>query len=130
VVPVVAGSNPVRHPYELPRLGSTLMSREGLVSATKFLALALGGLYVVAAFGGLAVLPVDNVVPWLAFLLIGAALMLVGQLALPPSGWSALLVSLGAVLGGLQLYWTLVVPIAVAAVIACSIALARRGAPA
>ena len=106
------------------------MSGEGLASTTKFLVLALGVLYVVAALGGLAVLPVDNVVPWLSFLLIGAALMFVGQLALPPSGLSALLVSLGAALGGLQLYWTLVVPIAVAAVIACSIALARRAAPA
>jgi hypothetical protein len=56
--------------------------------------------------------------------------MLLGQLTLPPSARSALLVSLGAVLGGLPLFWTLLVPVAVAAVIACSIALARRAAPA
>jgi hypothetical protein len=56
--------------------------------------------------------------------------MLVGQTMIPPGGRSALLVSLGAALGGLPLVWTLVVPIAVAAVIACSIALARRTAPA
>ena len=31
------------------------------------------------------------------------------------------------VVGGLPLFWTLLVPIAVAAVVACSIALARRG---
>jgi hypothetical protein len=56
--------------------------------------------------------------------------MLLGQLALPPGARSAVLVSLGAVLGGLPLFWTLLVPVAVAAVIACSIALARRAAPA
>ena len=36
------------------------------------------------------------------------------------------LVSVGAAAGGLPLFWTLVVPIAVAAVTACSSALARR----
>ena len=56
--------------------------------------------------------------------------MLVGQLTLPRGRPSALLVSIGAVLGGLPLFWTLLVPVAVAAVIACSIALARRPAPA
>ena len=55
--------------------------------------------------------------------------MLVGQLVVPPGGRSALLVSLGAALGGLPLFWTLVVPVAVAAVVACSIALARRDRP-
>ena len=67
---------------------------------------------------------------WISFLLVGAALMLVGQLVVPPGGRSALLVSLGAALGGLPLFWTLVVPVAVAAVVACSIALVRRTAPA
>ena len=43
---------------------------------------------------------------------------------------AALLVSLGAVMGGLPLFWTLIVPVAVAAVIACSVALARRAVPA
>jgi len=56
--------------------------------------------------------------------------MVLGQLALPPSARYALLVSLGAVLGGLPLFWTLLVPVAVAAVIACTIALARRAVPA
>ena len=109
------------------------MSGDGLVSATKFLVLALSLLYVVGALSGAVVAnfgTTRDLVLWLSFLLAGAALMLVGQLALPPSGRSALLVSLGAVLGGLPLFWTLVVPIAVAAVIACSVALARRAAPA
>ena len=109
------------------------MSGEGLASATRFLVLAMSVLYGVAALAGLALADFGttrDVVLWLAFLLVGATLMLVGQLLLPPGGRSALLVSLGAALGGLPLFWTLVVPVAVAAVIACSIALARRAAPA
>jgi hypothetical protein len=109
------------------------MSGEGLATTTRFLVLALGVLYVIAALGGFAVLDFGttrDVVLWVSFLLVGAGLMFLGQLALPPGGRSALLVSLGAALGGLPLFWTLLVPVAVAAVIACSIALARRAAPA
>jgi hypothetical protein len=51
--------------------------------------------------------------------------MLFAQLKLPRSSRSAALVSLGAILGGVPLFWTIVIPIAVAAVIACSFALAR-----
>ena len=46
---------------------------------------------------------------------VGPALLLVGQLFTPPGALSALLVSIGAVLGGLPLFWTLLVPVAVAA---------------
>jgi hypothetical protein len=109
------------------------MGGQGLVSATRFLVFALSVLYVVAALAGVVAFDFDttrDLALWLAFLLVGAALLLIGQLALPPGSRSALLVSLGAVLGGLPLFWTLVVPIAVAAVIACSVALARRAAPA
>ena len=105
------------------------MSGEGLASATRFLVLALSILYGVAAVGGLLLLDFDttrDIILWLVLLIGGAALMLVGQLA-APAGWlSAVLVSVGAGVGGLPLFWTLIVPIAVAAVIACSIALARR----
>jgi hypothetical protein len=62
------------------------------------------------------------------FLAVGAALLLAGQFLVRPGALSATLISVGAVVGGLPLFWTLLVPIAVAAVIACSIALARRGA--
>jgi hypothetical protein len=109
------------------------MSGEGLASTTRFLVIALSALYVLAALGGFAVVDFDttrDLVLWLSFLLVGAALMLLGQLALPPGARSAVLVSLGSAIGGLPLFWTLVVPVAVAAVIACSIALARRAAPA
>jgi hypothetical protein len=109
------------------------MGGDGLVSATRFLVFAMAALYVLAALVGLFALDFEttrDVVLWLSFLLGGAGLMLLGQLALRPGARSALLVSLGAALGGLPLFWTLLVPVAVAAVIACSIALARRAAPA
>jgi hypothetical protein len=107
------------------------MSGEGLASATRFLVLALGALYALAAVGGHVLVDFDStrdVVLWTGLLLVGAVLLFAGQLLAPPGMPSALLVSLGAVLGGLPLFWTLLVPIAVAAVVACSIALARRGA--
>ena len=109
------------------------MDGDGLARSTRFLVLALSVLYLLGAIGGLALLDLDStrdVVLWVSLLVGGAALMLVGQTMIPPGGRSALLVSLGAALGGLPLVWTLVVPIAVAAVVACSIALARRTAPA
>ncbi len=108
------------------------MGTEGLASATRFLVLALSVLYVVAALGALFIDfdSTRDVAFWISLLVAGAALMLVGQLAVPPGARSALMVSVGAALGGLPLFWTLVVPVAVAAVVACSIALARRTAPA
>jgi hypothetical protein len=109
------------------------MTGSSLASATKFLVLALSVLYLVAAVGGLVLLEFDgtaNLVLWLGFLCAGAVLMVLGQLGAPPGGRSAAMISVGAVLGGLPLFWTIVVPIAVAAVITCSIALARRPATA
>ena len=105
------------------------MSGDGLASATRFLVLALSALYALAMVAGLFLLDFGStrdVVLWVGFLLAGAGLMLAGQLLLPRGPLSAVLVSLGAALGGLPLFWTLLVPVAVAAVIACSIALARR----
>jgi hypothetical protein len=107
------------------------MSRDGLPAATRFLVLALSALYVLAAIAGLALVNFSStrdVVLWTVLLLVGAAFLAAGQLLLPTGPPSAALVSLGAVLGGLPLFWTLLVPIAVAAVIACSVRLARRPA--
>ena len=106
------------------------MRGQSLASATKFLVIALGLLYALAAVGGLALVEFEHtrdIVLWTAFLAVGAALLLAGQLLVRPGPLSAVLISVGAVVGGLPL-WTLLVPIAVAAVVACSIALARRGA--
>lgn len=103
------------------------MKADNLASATRFLVFALAGLYGTAAIVVLlyADFGASRTASWLAFLLGGAALMLLGQF-LAPAGWAtAILVSAGAVLGGLPLLVTIVVPIAVAAVIACSVALAR-----
>ena len=107
------------------------MSREGLPSATRFLVIALSLLYLLGAVAGPFLIDFDStrdVVLWMGLLLVGAALLLAGQLLAPPGVLSALLVSIGAVLGGLPLFWTLLVPVAVAAVVACSIAVARRDA--
>ena len=105
------------------------MGGEGLASATRFLVLALSALYALAAIVGLLILDLDgarDIALWIAFLAVGAALMVVGQLLVPLGARSAALVSIGAVLGGLPLFWTFLVPVAAAAVIACSIKLARR----
>jgi hypothetical protein len=104
------------------------MNNDGLASATRFLVLSLSVFFLAAALGGLALFDFDTTrdrVLWVGFLGVGAALMLFGQLKLPRSSRSAAVVSLGAILGGVPLFWTLVIPIAVAAVIACSFALAR-----
>jgi hypothetical protein len=106
------------------------MGSNGLASATRFLVIALGLLYALAAVGGLALVEFEHtrdILLWTGFLAVGAVLLLAGQLLVSPGLLSAVLISVGAVVGGLPLFWTLLVPIAVAAVVACSIALARRG---
>jgi hypothetical protein len=105
------------------------MSSEGLASAKRFLVFALSALYAIAAAAGLFLLEFDtgrDIALWIGFLVAGAVLLLLGELRVAPGIRSAVVVSVGAALGGLPLVWTLLVPIAVAAVIACSIALARR----
>ena len=109
------------------------MFGEGLLGATKFLVLALGVLYVAAALGGAWLIDFGttrDLVLWLAFLGCGAVLMFAGQFVVRAGTWYAALVSVGAVLGGIPLVWTLIVPLAVAVVVTCSIALARRPPPA
>jgi len=103
------------------------MPGHGLESTTRFLVLALSALYVTAALVVFLYAGFDagRTTFWVLCLVGGTALMLVGQL-LARAGWlSAILVSIGAVAGGLPLVWTILVPVAVAAVIACSVALAR-----
>lgn len=109
------------------------MTGNSLASATKFLVIVLSALYLVAAVAGFVLLDFDttrDIVLWVGFLVGGAVLMVFGNVGMPAGARSAAIVSIGAMMGGLPLFWTLVVPIAVAAVIACSIALARRPAPA
>jgi hypothetical protein len=105
------------------------MGGEGLATTTRFLVLALAVLYVLCAIGGAMLIDfatTRDIVLWALLLAGGAALMLAGQLFAPPGRTAAGLVSAGAVIGGVPLFWTLVIPVAVAAVIACSVALVRR----
>ena len=106
------------------------MTGDGLAAATRFLVLALSALYALAAVAGLFLVNFSStrdLLLWTLLLLTGAALLAAGQLLVQNGGASATLVSIGAVIGGLPLFWTLLVPIAVAVVIACSVRLARRG---
>jgi len=107
------------------------MRGQSLASATRFLVLALGLLYALAAVGGFALVEFEHtrdIVLWTALLAVGAVLLFAGQLLVRQGPLSAVLISVGAVVGGLPLFWTILVPIAVAAAVACSIALARQGA--
>src|SRR4249919_2606002 len=105
------------------------MKGESLAATTRYLVFVLSALYGLGAIIGVFALDfasARNVVFWLAFLLGGACLMLVGQL-LVPEGWGrALLVSTGSAAGGFPLFPTLIVPVAVAVLITSSIAIARR----
>ena len=58
--------------------------------------------------------------------ILGAALLFVGQRYVPPGWASATVISLGAIVGCVQLALTIVVPLAAAVVVTCAIALARR----
>jgi hypothetical protein len=102
---------------------------KSLASATRFLVLALAALYVVVGISG-AIFVTDEgsaTVSWLTFLLGGALFMLAGTFLLKTPPWlSAALVSLGASIGGLPLFWTVIVPVAAAVIVASSIALARQ----
>src|SRR5262245_58331744 len=102
------------------------MTGSGLASATRFLALALSALYATAAVVVLLFESTHDAALWALLLLAGSALLAAGQLLLPTGTASAALISVGAVIGGLPLFWTLLVPVAVAAVVACSVTLARR----
>ncbi|GIU94092.1 MAG: hypothetical protein KatS3mg012_0549 [Gaiellaceae bacterium] len=89
---------------------------------------ALSALFVVAALAGVLFLDYEpgRAAAWVAVLVGGATLMLVGQRVERSPALSATLVSTGAIAGGFPLFWTIVVPVAAAAVVASSVALARR----
>jgi hypothetical protein len=93
------------------------------------LALVLSGIYLIAAI--VAILAgLDGAAGALfgfGLLVGGAVLILLGiYVARAPGGLSAALVSIGAAMGGLPLFWTLVVPLAIAVVIALSFSIARQ----
>lgn len=103
----------------------------GLAEATRFLVYALSALFLFSALAGALFLDygAGRASAWVAVLVGGAALMLVGQRIERSPTLSASLVSIGAVGGGFPLFWTIIVPVAAAAVVASSVALARRRSP-
>ncbi len=133
MVPVVAGSSPVRHLCMLPFTDRAHRCRTAApCRSLRVLALVLAGIYAIAALGGLLadVGSTRDTVLWVGFLGGGAALILVGPFFAGISPYvSAAAVSIGAAAGGLPLFWTIVVPLAAAVVIAMGFALARRPAP-
>jgi hypothetical protein len=95
----------------------------------RILSLVLGAIFLVAGTIGIFVDfdTTRDTILWVTFLYGGAALIFIGQWAARYSGWfSAALVSIGAAAGGLPLFWSILVPLAAAVLIALSFALARR----
>ncbi len=108
------------------------MSYGRAFQVTRILALALAGIYALAALGGLLAEfdTTRDTVFWVGFLGGGAMVILIGlYFGAIVSPWlSAAMVSIGAAAGGLPLFWTIVVPLAAAVLIAMSFAVARRPA--
>jgi hypothetical protein len=105
------------------------MTGEGLADTTRRLVYLLAALYVLAAAAGIAYGAFDTageIAVWVGFLCGGAALMVVGQRLVRGAKARAAAISAGALVGGLPLVWTIIVPVAAAVVVTCAIALARR----
>jgi hypothetical protein len=105
------------------------MSFARAVQIWKITSLVLAGIYVVAALVGIMAEfdRTRDTVLWVSFLGGGALLIMLGHRkahSSPPL--AALFVSLGAAAGALPLFWSILVPIACAAVIALSVAIARQ----
>jgi hypothetical protein len=94
----------------------------------RILSLVLGAVFAVA--GTIGLFTIDgtlDIIVWAVFLFGGAALVFAGQWAYRYSPVAAaVFVSVGVLAGGLPLFWSLIVPLAAAVVIALSFALARR----
>jgi hypothetical protein len=109
------------------------MSFARAVQIWKVTSLALAGIYVVAAIAGIMAEfeRTRDTVLWVSFLGVGALLILLGHRKLDSSPpLAALLVSLGAAAGALPLFWSILVPLACAVVIALSVAIARQASSA
>jgi hypothetical protein len=108
------------------------MGGEGLAEATRRLVYLLAALYVLAVLTAAAFGEIDTAgeaAAWIGVLGGGATLLVLGQRFAPPGWRRAAVVSLGAMLGGLALVWTIIVPIAAAVVVTCAVTVARRGEP-
>ena len=95
-------------------------------------ALALAAVFAIAALIGLlADWGVGETVFWVAFLLGGALMIVLGNRIFDASpALAGILVSVGAAAGAFALFWLIIVPLAAAVVIALSVALARQASAA
>lgn len=92
-------------------------------------ALALAAIYAVAALVGILADfdTVRDTILWVAFLGGGAFLIILGHRLFRSSApLAAILVSVGTIAGALPLFWSILVPLAAAVVIALSVAIARQ----
>jgi hypothetical protein len=131
VVPVVAGSNPVRHPsvdlYALRLEGFLPMTSATVSRIHRGLTAALVSCYVAAAIVGVFAGVIGNKVLWVVLLCGAAAFIVVGSMVRKAPRWLALgLISVGAIVGGVLLLPTVLVPIAAAILVALTFSLSRR----
>jgi hypothetical protein len=106
-----------------------LVTAGRLIQLRGWVAFGLAVVYVVAGGIGLfaGIDDSSDRVIWLVLLWGGAAVIFAGIfLANAVGRVAALLLSLGAAAGGLALFWTFLVPVGVAAVIALSVVIVRR----
>jgi hypothetical protein len=88
---------------------------------------ALVTIYVAAAIIGIFADEFGNKELWVILLLGSAALIVAGTVLKKAPAWiSVTLVGLGAVVGGVLLLWTIVVPIAAALLVGLTYSLSRR----
>jgi hypothetical protein len=105
------------------------MSVERLMQIRGWLAYVLVAFFLIAGTAGLFIDfdETSHEVLWFTLLFGGAALVIAGLLLVQrTSGGSGALMCLGGVAGGLPLLGTILVPVAVAALIALSVAIARQ----
>jgi hypothetical protein len=100
-----------------------------LIQIRGWLAYVLAAVYFIAGTAGFAIdfSSATNQVLWFALLWGGGALVFVGLLLAKGASWtSGVLVCVGALAGGVPLLGTILVPLAVAALVAMSVAIVRR----
>lgn len=108
-----------------------------LGTAVLFLAGLLAAAYLLGAILGAALIDWDDDggdsdrAFWIVFLLVGALLLVAGLFTGARSRWlAAALLSIGAVIGAIATFWTIIIPIAAIALIVLSVLWARRPATA
>jgi hypothetical protein len=100
-----------------------------LIQIRGWLAYVLAAVYLVAGTAGFTIdfSSTTHQVLWFVLLWGGAAVVIAGLLLAKGASWaSGVLVCAGALAGGVPLLGTLLVPLAVAALVALSVAIVRR----